>query len=222
MNVTPSFDLERLANRLALLVSSDSESDNAGRAVAAMARRIGLSGGDLKAMFLAGAADAGRGAGGPDRAERRATNLQDTIEQLQNNLYESERKLRSLGQQLHELRAQTERIRVRSRMERTVAAAVLLVLLVGGIATWLGSEADGRVLQSVIPAKSPLAHMARVGSGGATVYADSDTHSAVLAQLSPGTPFPVRVLMWHSLNQWAQSSIGPFTGYVSASELQLP
>lgn len=221
MNASPSLDLERLANRLALLVSSDSESDNAGRAVAAMARRIGLSGGDLKAMFLAGAASGGRAAGGLDRAEGRASVLQDTVEQLQSNLQESERKLRSLGQQLHETRTQAERVLARSKMERTIAAAALLVLLAGGTATWFGSEVDGQALQSAVPPSSPLVHMARVGSGGATVYADTDNRSAVLAQLSPGTPFPVHVLVWHSLNQWAQSSIGPFTGYVAASELQL-
>ena len=48
-------DLERLASRMAMLVSEAGEADNAGRAVAALARRIGLSGGQLKAFFLAGA-----------------------------------------------------------------------------------------------------------------------------------------------------------------------
>ena len=43
-------DLERLANRMALLVSDDGEADNAGRAVGQLARRLGLSGGDLKAL----------------------------------------------------------------------------------------------------------------------------------------------------------------------------
>ena len=218
MNVTRSLDLERLANRLALLVSADSEADNAGRAVGAMARRIGLSGGDLKAMFLAGAVPGGRSTPG---ADRRAASLQESVGQLQAGLQDSERKLRSLGQQLHEARQQADRAHARMKLER-IAAAAVLVLLLGGVAAWVGMAADGRALQSGIPAKSPLAHMARVGSAGATVYAGTDTHSAILAQLSPGTPFPVHALVWHSLNQWAQSSIGPFVGYVSANELQLP
>ncbi len=221
MNATPPFDLERLANRLALLVSADSEADNAGRAVGAMARRIGLSGGDLKAMFLAGAVPGGRGASGAGRVERRVASLQESVEQLQAGLQDSERKLRSLGQQLHEAHRQADRARARMGLER-IAAAAVLVLLAGGVTAWVGMAADGRALQSGIPAQSPLAHMARVGSAGATMYAGTDTHSAILAQLSPGTPFPVQALVWHSLNQWAQSSIGPFTGYVSANELQLP
>jgi hypothetical protein len=48
-------DIERLASRVAMLASEDGEADNAGRAVGQMARRLGLSGGDLKAMFLDGA-----------------------------------------------------------------------------------------------------------------------------------------------------------------------
>jgi hypothetical protein len=48
-------DVERLAARVAMLVSDDGEADNAGRAVGQLARRLGLSGGDLKAMLLAGA-----------------------------------------------------------------------------------------------------------------------------------------------------------------------
>ena len=48
-------DIERLAARVAMLVSDDGEADNAGRAVGQLARRLGLSGGDLKAMLLAGA-----------------------------------------------------------------------------------------------------------------------------------------------------------------------
>ena len=222
MNAAPSLELERLANRLALLVSADSEADNAGRAVGALARRIGLSGGDLKAMFLAGAAKGGGGVGGADRAERQAASLQDTVAQLQSSLYESERKLRSATHQQQEWHRQADRARARLRRERIAVAAALALLLGGGAATWFAMTDDGHALRSAIPADSPLAHMARVGGGGATIYAATDIHSPILAQLSPGTPLPVRSLVWHSLNQWAQSSIGPVTGYVAASELQLP
>ena len=181
-----------------------------------MARRSGLSGGDLKAMFLAGAA-----AGGTDRTDRRAAGFENTVEQLQASLHAAERKLRGVAQQQAELRRQADRARARLRLERAVAAATLLLL--GGVAAaLLGMASGGRALRSAIPAGSPLAHMARVGSAGATVYASEDIHSPVIAQLSPGTPFPVRSLEWHSLNQWALSSIGPVPGYVSASELQLP
>src|SRR5260370_5349085 len=38
-----------------MLASEDGEADNAGRAVGNLARRLGLSGGDLKAIFMAGA-----------------------------------------------------------------------------------------------------------------------------------------------------------------------
>ena len=48
-------DIDGLANRLALLASGDGEADNAGRALGAMARRLGLTGGELKALFLDGA-----------------------------------------------------------------------------------------------------------------------------------------------------------------------
>ena len=43
-----------------MLASEDGEADNAGRAVGAMARRIGLTGGDLKRIFLAGTASVPR------------------------------------------------------------------------------------------------------------------------------------------------------------------
>lgn len=65
-------EIERLANRLAMLVSDDGEADNAGRAVGSLARRLGLTGGQLKAIFMAGAESAG---GHAAKLEEQATRI---------------------------------------------------------------------------------------------------------------------------------------------------
>jgi len=216
----PPHEMERLANRVALLVSADSEADNAGRAVGAMARRLGLSGGDLKAMFLAGAA-ASTGSATRTDAQRQAARLQDTVEQLEEGLRDAEQRLLRVGQQNQKLHEALQRAATLARRQRIAGAVALAVLLGGGILAWSGPASDGRATPSVTTG-NPLAGTARVGGGGATLYADSDAHSAVLARLPPGAELLVRGLVWHSLNQWAQASVGGSSGYISASELVLP
>lgn len=216
--------MERLANRVALLVSADSEADNAGRAVGAMARRLGLSGGDLKAMFLAGAAASTGSATRTDTqadAQRKAARLQDTVERLEESLRDAEQRLLRVGQQNQKLHEALQRAATLARRQQIAGAVALVVALGGGILAWSGPASDGRATPGAI-AGNPLDGTATAGGGGATLYAGTDAHSAVLARLPPGAKLLVRGLVWHSLNQWAQASVGGSDGYISASELVLP
>lgn len=216
----PAHEMERLANRVALLVSADSEADNAGRAVGAMARKLGLSGGDLKAMFLAGATASPAGSTRTD-AQHKAARLQDSVERLEAGLRDAEQRLLGLVEQNRQLREALRRAAILARRQRIVGAVALAVVLGGGILAWVGPASDGRGVPSAT-AGNALAGTAKVGAGGATLYADTDAHSAVLAHLPPGTRLQVHALVWHSLNQWAQATVDGNAGYISASELDLP
>ena len=215
MNEGVPHELERLANRVALLVSADSEADNAGRAVGAMARKLGLSGGDLKAMFLAGAR------GTPNGPATKAAGLQATVARLEAGLRDAEQRLLGLGEQNRKLHEALQRAAILARRQRIVGAVALAVVLGGGILAWIGPASDGRSVPSAT-AGNALAGTAKVGAGGATLYADTDPHSAVLAHLPSGTRLQVHALVWHSLNQWAQATVDGNAGYISASELDLP
>lgn len=215
MNEGVPHELERLANRVALLVSADSEADNAGRAVGAMARKLGLSGGDLKAMFLAGAK------GVPSGPATKDAGLRDAVARLEAGLRDAEQRLLRQGEQNQKLHEALQRAAILARRQRIVGAVALAVVLGGGLLAWIGPASDGRSVPNAT-VSSPAAGTAKVGGGGATLYADTDPHSAVLAHLPPGTTLQVHALVWHSLNQWAQATVDGNAGYISASELDLP
>ncbi len=223
---------ERLASRLALLVSSENEADNAGRAAGALARRLGLSGGQLKAMFLAGAAatvevaprviaqaGAVKGAGAINDAgavERETAMLRHTAEQLDLALRQVSRERDVLRHEVGQLGGVLDGLRASARFERIIGG-VLAAAMVGGMVF---------VALSVgWPARDPggaQGHTAVVRDSGAVIYAQADTHADVLGRLPPGSRVELRQLVWHHFAQWAEAGGDGQIGFISVSDLDLP
>ncbi len=129
-------DIERIASRLAMVVSEDGEAANAGRAVGQLARRLGLTGGDLKQIFLAGAAANDRTArlhqsvGAVERLEREVTALRASLRLVEANGRVVERERDALNYEIAALRMTLDRRRSGSKLRRVLVGAVLVALTV--------------------------------------------------------------------------------------------
>lgn len=218
-------DLERLANRLALLASSDGEADNAGRAVAQMARRLGLSGGDLKEMFLAG--QRGAGQRGPRAVPEPAADHGDVIE-LRRRVRDLETLLRSAQQDREALQAELTGFKLQSYrtqarrgpMLAMFAIAGALAIGVGGLIVAYAPDITGG------PGPREPRAAALTGSGvvrgrNVMVYREPDRAAPPVATLNAGAQVVVRRLVWNSFSQWAEVEVPGASGYMLATDLDL-
>jgi len=223
--------LERLASRLAMLTGEEGEAENAGRAVGAMAHRLGLSGGELKAIFLAGV-DALR-----QRAEQReatpdvealqaeVSSLRHAVEMVERALLQAERErdeLRSSHGALNEMLARGRSGRRAFRF----LAALLMLIVAGGATAALLSAGPGLVLPSLWPRSQPTAatsgRLGVVRVGSAELHEQPDASSLMLATLPAGTRLGVKRMVWRSLMQWAEVEVDGRTGYILGTEIDLP
>ncbi len=221
-------DLERLANRVALLVSDDGEADNAGRAVGQLARRLGLSGGDLKALVLAGA-----GAGFRPGSTPGLLKLEQEIDALRRELREAREAERAAMQDRDALVAENGAMRVAIYRRRAGAKMWSLVLGLGAVGVVL--VAVGVVLLAPDPAPVPMgaslglrgdgatpsARLAMVRGGGAVLYREPDRSSQVIGRLGAGTRLLVQRMEWRSMMQWAQVEVEGRVGYVATTEVEI-
>lgn len=211
-------DLERLANRLALLASGDGEADNAGRAVGQMARRLGLSGGDLKQMFLAGAS-----APAPKPTERG-----DTLT-LRKEIRDLEAALRQALGERDAARAELTNLKIgqyntkavqRGRLALFAASVPIGVLIVVGVAMFGPDLSISRGQPESRPAIT--AGSSGTVRGKATLlYREPDRVSKVLGTLAPGSQVSVRRLVWNLMSQWAEVESSAGTGYVAVTDIEL-
>ena len=130
-----------------MLVSDDGEADNAGRAVGALARRLGLSGGQLKAIFMAGADSAVAQSVRMRRLERETVRLRERLADAEAAAATLQRERNSLLRETEALQAELTARRQGRRM-RWLAAVAVVLMLGGGAAlvAWgpklrLGGEA---------------------------------------------------------------------------------
>lgn len=214
-------DMERLANRVAMLASDDGEADNAGRAVGQLARRLGLTGGDLKHMFLEGArpqvaAERAR-AGEVERLERE-------IEDLKRTLRNTEAAARVIQWERDELLATKGELSIRLYRNRATARAqrigvavgvAVLVLVAGGIA-YYGPDIGGRQVAS-----RPAGSLAVVRASHAVLLRDPVRGSPLVAPIPVGTRLVVRRVMWNMMTQWAEVEMGTVSGYVPTTDLEM-
>ena len=214
-------EIERLANRLAMLVSDDGEADNAGRAVGALARRLGLTGGQLKAIFMAGADSAVAQSVRMRRLERETVRLRERLAEAEAAAETLQRERDALLRETEELQAELT-AQLHGRRMRGLAA-VAAVLMLGGAAAlvaWgpklrLGGEA-------VVPQQgTPVWRTATVHDRPAVLRAAPDTDAAALATLPPGTRLAVHRQLWHNLTQWVEVELDGQTGYVLSTEVDL-
>lgn len=221
-------DIERLANRMAMLVSDDGEADNAGRAVGQLARRLGLSGGDLKAMVLAGAGKGFRPGSSP--AVQR---LEQEMDALRRELREAREATEAARFDREALVAENGAMRV--AMYRRQAGARLRALLLGLGAIGVVAVAAGVALLAPDPAPPPASYQALrpggtapvprvaiVRSTGAALYLEPDRNAPVLARLTAGRRLLVQDTPWRGLVQWVQVEVEGRVGYIHFTEVEIP
>jgi hypothetical protein len=217
-----SEDVERLASRVAMLASEDGEADNAGRAVGQMARRLGLSGGDLKAMFLDGARQEAQGGARGQEVER----LERELEELRRNLRGMEAAARviqwerdELLTEKGELTVRLYRGRARRRAQRiALAVGAVVLLLVGGVVAWIGPDLSRARVASV---DRPTTGIAIVRSARARLLGAPKPDAHQLATMPPGTRLVVRRVLWNMMMQWAEVEMGGLSGYVPTTDLEM-
>ena len=213
-------DIERLAARLAMLASEDGEADNAGRAVGALARRMGLTGGDIKRIFLAGAASV------PDIADRER--LEHEVSSLRHNVMRLDADVRRTGRERDALRAENLRLQARlgrrqrsARSFRRGAAAVVLAALLAGVTAWLWpTRSPG--LPAVAQEGVGFPRAAVIRPGGAQLFRDPGRSGPPLVVLPAGQRVQVHRLVWKAFFQWAEiEAPGGWSGYVLTTEIDL-
>ena len=229
-------DLERLASRMAMLVSESGEADNAGRAVAALARRVGLSGGQLKAFFLAGASESlrtgerTRQSKLPDTAAH-IDHLQRELSALRHGMKLSEVQARNALRERDALRLENNTLRDaidRSRSAEQVwkflgGVVIASSLLVGLVLTFGPSLRNTLTHPMPEPALgTPFKRAGVIRASGAVLMKAPDQQSIPMGQLAPGTRVQVRQMVWHALNQWAEVEAGDVSGYVVSTDIDLP
>lgn len=218
-------DIDGLANRLALLAFGDGEADNAGRALGAMARRLGLTGGELKALFLDGAR-----AGRVNVAllNARIAALEAEAEAMRETLRKAEilaRALQSdrdaLQEEVEELHGMLDQRRGARQTRRalgiaaTVAVAVTAWLVLFGPRLHLSDDTvptvDGTPQYRTAVIRDRLTPLRRT----------PDITAEVLANVPIGTRLPLHKLLWHGLQQWAEVELNGQTGYVLSTDVDL-
>jgi hypothetical protein len=226
-------DLERLASRMAMLVSEAGEADNAGRAVAALARRLGLSGGQIKAYFLAGATDSLRSErkrGSSADAAAQIDRLERELSALRHGLKLTEVQARNAQRERDALRAENstlidslDRARSAGQVRKFVGGAAVAAAILGGVVLYAGPALrpvnPGGVAER--PAGSPFLRAGVVRGNGAAVLRAPEQGAALVTQLPPGARIQVRQVLWRSLVQWAEVDIGGAPGYVLSTEIDL-
>jgi hypothetical protein len=211
-------DIERLAARVAMLASEDGEADNAGRAVGALARRIGLTGGDLKRMILAGAASGSEGAG-RERLEQEVSLLRQSVTLLDADARRAVRERDALQQKNERLQSSLDRLRLSAWAWGLVGAAAALVLT--SFSAWI--DTTGRAAPAPPGDEASREHRAAiVRPGGALLFREPERAGLPLVALPRGLRVKVRRLVWKALYQWAEvEAPDGWSGYVLTTDLDL-
>jgi hypothetical protein len=220
-------EIERLANRLAMLVSDNGEADNAGRAVGALARRLGLSGGQLKAIFVAGAESAGNQTARLAEQDRRIARLEREILRLRDALADAEAVSWSIKRERDLLREEARQLqgrvdRHRAGLRGKLIAVVLAVVAIGAIAA--GGIYGSGLLGPQGPSagdNTPVYRTAVVRDRDVILREQPDAGSPGVATLPVGTRMPVRRLLWRDLQQWVEVEAGGRIGYVPSTAVDL-
>lgn len=220
-------EIARLANRLAMLVSDDGEADNAGRAVGALARRLGLSGGQLKAIFMAGAESAGaqtvRLASQANKIrvlESHAKSLREALAGAEAVGRQHARERDALREEVASLRAALGARRQRRRVGWMAVLAMLVVAgglgAVGYSLPWLYGA-----LHTAPSGGAPVYHTAQVRDRASVLRQQPDPAAPEVATLPVGARLTVRRVLWHNLMQWVEVDFDGKSGFVLSTDVDL-
>jgi hypothetical protein len=220
-------EIARLANRLAMLVSDDGEADNAGRAVGVLARRLGISGGQIKAIFMAGMQSAGASSARLAEQDARLEALTQELQQTREALQRAEAAGRTALRERDALLKENDGLHGaldRRRSGRQVRIAVGLVVLAGlAGGGWLAlNRPQLRLLAEPAPqADSPLYRSGVVHEANVAMYTQPDANSPAVTTLTEGTHVVVRRTLWHNLEQWVEIEFNGKSGYVRSADIDL-
>ena len=201
-----------------MLAAEDGEADNAGRAVGALARRIGLTGGDLKRIFLAGVPDAL--GGGHDRLGDELIALRRNLAELDADAQHAVWERDVLREENGRLKASLERMRENVRTWGLASGGLAVVLGFIGLIAWIGHPRPepAPVVQEIAGAH----RAAVVRAGGAQLYRAPERTGVPLMALPGGQRVTVRRLLWKDLFQWAEvETLGGLVGYVLTTDIDL-
>lgn len=210
-------DIRRLADRLAMVMATDGEADNAGRAIGQLARDLALTGGQLKELLIAGAT-ATVTEGRLKRLEREAATLRQGLTETQARCEAVEAEREALVRDAEALQIQLRASRGRRR--RGMALAVVVALVIGAAATD-GMLTTAGTAHGPTQAGSPAVRMAVVRAGHVTVFATPDPAGKVLTSFPAGTSLRVHNMVWNQLIQWAEIEMGDQLGYVRSTDVDL-
>ncbi len=215
-----------------MLVSEPGEADNAGRAVATLARRLGLTGGQLKAIFLAGAGTSLRASTvgrrdvdlsqEVDRLERELSAMRHSIKLTEVQARNAQRERDALRMENGVLLDQLDRSRSAGQVRKYIGGAALAAVVIGLAVVFLGPS-----LQPVVdaresrPAGSPFLRSAVVRVSGASLHRAPETTSEVVTQLPGGTRVQVRQVVFRAMIQWSEIEVGGVSGFVQSTEIDL-
>ena len=231
--------MERLASRLAMIVSDDGEARNAGAAAAHLARRMGLTGGQLKAIVLSGAAH--EGAGGPhadalrgaadqatraDRLERETAGLRHSLYQLDVAVRRAQDEASLLRESGDDLQEKLDQANSALRVQQVVGVVVLAAAVIGVVVALVGPRLHPmgftRGPGGTEQAATASTQVALTRVPAAEMHREPDAASLLIARLPVGSRVVVHRLVWRTLSQWAEVEVGSNTGYVSVNELDMP
>jgi hypothetical protein len=243
-------DIERLASRLAMMVSEEGEAANAGRAVAQLARRLGLTGGELKEMFLYGATgtvpkpDVSAAAQADiERLEREIGILRKGQRLMEARYRDLETDRDMLARDLEALRRRAEVSRSSSQIRFVLLGMVALALAGAGTVGWLMAVSETPRPAPVaagagsmpVPGPAPPATSTRgvpdygpvtrrvavVKVGRAVAFREPDRNALAVVTLQSGMPVVVRRVFYVQQVQWAEVEVGSGVGYVLTADIDL-
>lgn len=220
-------EIGRLANRMAMLVSDTGEADNAGRAVGALARRLGISGGQIKAIFMAGMDAARARSSEVAEHESRMRALSDELEKTREALHRAEATARAAMRERDALRLESshlhnvlDRRRAISGVRVLFGVVVLAGLAGGGWFAFYGPDLHLRE-DAAPPGGSPLYRSGVVHEANVAMRQTPDTTAPTVTMLPEGTHVVVRRTLWHNLQQWVEVEFDGKSGYVLSTEINL-
>jgi hypothetical protein len=223
-------DIERLANRLALLVSDDGEAENAGRAIGQLARRLSLTGGDLKEMFLSGATVAGPATRQARQATSEAERLENEVFALRTSLRQAlldvtnaEQERDALYHQVAALQTIVFKRNTNTKMRRVGGSVVLLAAGIAAFFAYIVPIMRGPERPAFLAPDAALVgkRVATVRASRTTIYIRPDREAPVMGVLPSGTRVAVRRVFWNLLMQWAEIELAGATGYVFSTDLEM-
>jgi hypothetical protein len=225
-------DLERLANRVAQLAGYDQDADNAGRAIGAMARRMGISGSELREWLLAGANRYPQHGGEPEirapdqsevaRLERALANSQHSLRVVEAQLRHSQSERDALKEETALLVASLDRARSSEQVRRYVGIAAVAAAILGAAVLAFGPALRPAVQDDQSrPFGSPFLGTGVIRGNATPVYRAPEAASPVITQLTSGARVGVRQTVDRSGERWVEVEVGGVVGYVQSAAIDI-